>query len=104
MVGGTGWVSTLEYYKLINQLVNDKLKGLNSARCILYSLNFEDIDDVFNKKNDMEGFYNIVFDAVKIVEKTGAECIVLCANTMHMLADALEKNIEIPIIEEEYTF
>jgi aspartate racemase len=98
MVGGTGWVSTLEYYKLINQLVNDKLKGLNSARCILYSLNFEDIDDVFNKKNDMEGFYNIVFDAVKIVEKTGAECIVLCANTMHMLADALEKNIEIPII------
>ena len=98
MVGGTGWVSTVEYYKLINQLVNDKLKRLNSARCILYSLNFEDIDDVFNKKKDMEGFYKIVFNAVKKVENAGADCIVLCANTMHLLADEIEKNISIPTI------
>jgi len=97
LVGGTGWVSSVDYYRLINQGINKALGGHEAARCILYSLNFADIVNC-NKRNDTEGIYALVKDATVKVIQGGAEGIVLCANTLHKYADRLQKEIEVPII------
>jgi aspartate racemase len=97
MVGGTGWVSTAEYYRLINQYTNEKLGGLEAAKIILYSVNYGDIDR-YNKAGTPEKVYDMVASAAKSVEKAGADCLMLCANTMHRFALQLQDEIKIPII------
>jgi len=97
LIGGTGWVSTLEYYRLINTEVNRRLGGLNSARCILYSFDYSDIA-ALNQKNDHAGILQMVIDAAQKLEIAGADCIGLCANTLHYYADDLQKQISKPII------
>jgi aspartate racemase len=97
LIGGTGWVSTIEYYRIINKEVNKRLGGNNFARCILYSLNHGDIIE-FNKKNDMNGVYLLLLNAANKLIEAGAEFILLCANTTHMFADRLEKEISVPLI------
>jgi len=93
IVGGMTWVSTVEYYRLINKGINEISGNLNSAECIIYSLNFEEI---INK--DWEGIYSILLNACKMLEKSGAELIILAANTAHYLADWLQTEISLPII------
>ena len=97
LVGGTGWVSTIDYYRLINQRINEVLGGHEFARCILYSLNFGDIV-ACNDRNDAEGIYALIKDATEKVIQGGAEGIVLCANTLHKYADRLQKVINVPIV------
>jgi len=97
LVGGTGWISTVDYYRIINETINEKKGGLNAAKCVLYSLNYGDID-ALNKKNDIPGVYALILDAAKRVAGAGADCLVLCANTLHRFADDLEKEIPLPII------
>ncbi len=97
LIGGTGWVSTLEYYRLINTEVNSRLGGLNSARCILYSFDYSDIAEL-NQKNDHAGILRMLIDAAQKLEIAGADCIGLCANTLHYYADDLQKQILKPII------
>ncbi len=97
LIGGTGYISTIEYYKIINETINMKLGGLSFARCILYSLNYGEIDEL-NKQNDMQAVYKLLLNAANKVIDAGAECILLCANTMHYFADELEKNIPVPLI------
>ena len=97
LIGGTGWVSTVEYYRLINQGVNDLVGGLDYARLILYSLNYAEF-----KKNSDQGDWEILGHQLSIIardlERSGAECLLLCANTMHMVADIVQKSIHIPVI------
>ena len=97
LIGGTGYLSTIEYYKIINETVNKKLGALNFARCILYSFNYGDIDTL-NKKEDMPGVYNLLLNAANKVISAGGECVLLCANTLHYFADELQKNISVPLI------
>ncbi|NQT98107.1 MAG: aspartate/glutamate racemase family protein [Candidatus Marinimicrobia bacterium] len=97
LVGGTGWVSSVDYYRLINQGINEVLGGYEFARCILYSLNFGNIV-AYNKRNDTEGIYALIKDATEKVIQGGAEGIVLCANTLHKFADRIQKEIDVPII------
>lgn len=97
LVGGTGWVSTVDYYRFINQGINDALGGHEFARCILYSLNFADIV-ACNARNDSEGIYMLIKDATDRVIQAGAEGIVLCANTLHKYADRLQATIRVPIV------
>jgi aspartate racemase len=97
LLGGTGYLSTIEYYRIINETINKRLVGLNFARCILYSFNYGEIDDL-NRKGDRQGVYNLVLNSANNVINAGAEGIMLCANTMHSFADELEKNISVPII------
>ena len=97
LVGGTGWISTLDYYRIINETVNQKRGGLNTARCILYSFNYGDID-ARNKQKDFQGVYKMVLDASQRICSAGADFIVLCANTLHRFADDLEKEIPVPIL------
>ena len=97
MIGGTGWVSSVDYYKLINQEVNNRLGGLQAAKCILYSINYAEID-AFNKKNDLEGVYHLLKEAAEKLKVSGVEGLMLMANTTHMFATRLEEEINLPII------
>lgn len=97
LIGGISWVSTVDYYTQINQGINEQLGGLNYSECIIYSFNFQKIKDN-NDTNDWDSTLKMVVSASKNLEKSGAKGIVLCANTMHLIADQVEKEINIPII------
>lgn len=97
LIGGTSWVSTIDYYQLINRKINEKLGGLNSAKLILYSVNFEE----FKPPPDLSEWDSIRRSFIGISQKligSGADCIILCANTPHLIADDLQKNITRPLI------
>ena len=97
LVGGTGWISTIDYYRLINQEINKRQGGHQFARCVVYSINFGDIVDC-NERNDSEGVYRLIKDATDRVIRAGAQGIVLCANTLHKYADQLQNEIATPLI------
>lgn len=97
LVGGTGWISSAEYYRIINEEINKRSGGLEFARCILYSINYADID-AFNKQNNKEGVYNLIIDATLKLAGSGADFIILCANTLHQFVERLEQEIDVPII------
>ena len=97
LVGGISWVSTIDYYRYINEGINEQLGGLNFAECILYSLNFDDFQRS-NTNNNWEGTFHLLHHACESLEKAGAEAIVLCANTAHAVADRLQQNIRLPIV------
>lgn len=97
LIGGISWVSTADYYELINQGINEKLGGLNFSECLIYSFNYADIKKN-NETNDWESTFKMLFKACQFLKQGGAEAIVLCANTMHFIADRLEKEIDLPII------
>ncbi len=97
LVGGTGWVSSVEYYRNINEEINKIRGGLTFAKCILYSVNYGEID-AFNKRNDAEGVYSLILDAAEKLAGIGADCILLCANTLHQFADRLERQIPAPLV------
>lgn len=93
LVGGISWVSTMDYYKFINEGVNARLGGLNFAECIIYSLNFGDIQSA-----GWDNSYELLLGACKSLKNTGVDSIVLCANTAHLFADKLQGTIGLPII------
>jgi len=97
LIGGTTWLSTIDYYRIINQEVNRQLGGLHSAKLLLYSIDFDDFRtfaDAGNWGKLTEWFAGIA----KELQTAGAELIVLCANTLHLMVPELEQLIQIPII------
>lgn len=97
LIGGTSWVSTMDYYKLINEGINEKLGGSEFARCIVYSLNYGDIIRN-NTRDDWDANLLLIAEGAEILQNGGAKSIILCANTMHLIADRLQQKINIPII------
>ncbi len=97
MIGGAGWPSTLEYYRIINQETNRRLGGLNSAKIILSSFNYGEID-LLNKKEDHAGVYELVLDAAQRLKKASVDFLIICANTMHQYVDALEQETGLKIV------
>jgi aspartate racemase len=97
IIGGAGWPSTLEYYRIINQETNRRLGGLNSAKIILSSFNYAEID-LLNKKEDHAGVYELVLNAAQRLKKASADFLIICANTMHQYVDALEKETGLKIV------
>jgi aspartate racemase len=97
LIGGISWVSTVDYYKLINQGINEQLGGLNFSQCIVYSFNYADIKKN-NDNNDWDNTFSMLSKACLHLQSCGAEAIVLCAATMHLIADRLAAAIDIPII------
>jgi len=98
LIGGMSWESTVEYYRKINELVNKKLGGWNSAKLLLYSLNFEQIVK-FQKEFKWSELTKILVDAAVKLEKCGAEAILICTNTMHKVAPDVKREINVPIID-----
>ncbi|MFN8286521.1 MAG: aspartate/glutamate racemase family protein [Chitinophagales bacterium] len=97
LIGGTGWVSTLEYYRLINQGVNAVLGGNNAAKLFLYSVNYHEFR-AYNDNKQWPNAEGILCDAARKLESVGAECIVICANTLHRSAKAIQASVGIPVI------
>ncbi|MDW8851181.1 aspartate/glutamate racemase family protein [Flavobacterium sp. MMLR14_040] len=97
LIGGISWVSTADYYKLINQGINEKMGDLNFSECLLYSFNYADIKKN-NENNDWDSTFNMLLKGCQFLKQGGAEAIILCANTMHLIADRLEEAIDLPII------
>ena len=93
LVGGISWVSTIDYYKFINEGVNARLGGLNFAECLIYSLNFADVQD-----KTWEGSFELLLNACQHLKNSGVVAIVLCANTAHLFADEIQSRIALPII------
>ncbi len=97
LVGGISWVSTIDYYRYINQAVNKRLGGNEFADCIIYSLNYGEVIR-HNEAKDFEGTFNIILNACMHLKNSGVGAIVLCANTVHMFADELEEKTGLPVI------
>ncbi len=97
LIGGMSWESTSVYYSYINRLVQKQLGGLHSARCLLYSFDFEEIA-ALQRSGDWEMATEKMIEAAKFLEKGGADCIVICTNTMHLMAEDLQKACKIPVI------
>lgn len=97
LIGGTSWISTIDYYRIINQTVNDRLGNNSSAKILLYSVNFEEIA-IFTKAGNWQAIENIISTAAKNLEIAGADCMLLCANTMHIIAAEVQAAIDIPLI------
>lgn len=93
LVGGISWVSTMDYYRFLNEGINAKQGGLCFAECMIYSLNFADVQN--RGWNDA---YELLLQASESLKKSGCEAIVLCANTAHMFADRLQSQVGLPII------
>jgi aspartate racemase len=97
LIGGTTWLSTIDYYRIINQLVNERLGGLHSANLLLRSVDFHELKKLVDTQSWPEIGKYLSELAIQL-ENAGADCIVLCANTMHMVADMVQQNIHIPLI------
>ncbi|HEY6503404.1 MAG TPA: aspartate/glutamate racemase family protein [Chitinophagaceae bacterium] len=97
LIGGMSWVSTIDYYKLINEGINERLGGLNFSQCIIYSFNYADIKRN-NDANDWEANLKMVSEAGEQLKNAGAKAILLCANTMHLVAEKAEAKIGLPIV------
>ncbi|MDT8394409.1 MAG: aspartate/glutamate racemase family protein [Bacteroidales bacterium] len=97
LIGGTTWVSTLEYYKLFNQKTHKFLGKNHSARVILYSVDFEDVLR-FKAEGRDDALRKMMLEASNAVDYAGADCLLLGANTMHMMAGFIADRISIPLI------
>jgi aspartate racemase len=97
LIGGMSWESTLEYYRIINETVKTKLGGLHSAKCILYSADFAEIE-LLQRQGKWSEMAFILTEAAQQVEGAGAEVIVICTNTMHKVADDIQAHISIPLL------
>ncbi len=98
LVGGISWSSTLDYYRYFNEGINKRLGGLNFAECIIYSINFGQYSK-HNAKYDWDGAYKMLFDAASHLKDAGADCILLGANTAHIVADRLAATIGLPLLQ-----
>jgi len=97
LIGGMSWESSLEYYRILNQAVKEKLGGFHSAKCLMYSVDFEEIEKL-QHKGKWDELTDIMIDAAQRVEKAGADFIVICTNTMHKMAPEVESCLTVPLL------
>jgi aspartate racemase len=97
LIGGMSWESSLEYYRLINELVRERLGGQNNAKSVLYTVNFHEIEQM-----QIEGRWDdaahLLATAAQGLESAGADFILLCTNTMHKVAPAIQEAVDIPLL------
>jgi aspartate racemase len=97
LIGGLTWYSTLDYYRLLNELMNERLGGVHSAKIILHSVDFAPVK-VLTEQQDWKAIAAIICKAAQGVELAGAGCLMIGANTMHNIADDVQAAINIPVI------
>ena len=97
LLGGMSWESSLEYYRIINQLVKDRLGGLHSAKCLMYSVDFHEIESLMH-----QGLWDetgrLLGEAAGYLQKGGADFLLICTNTMHKVAPVVQQQISIPLL------
>lgn len=97
LIGGMSWESSIEYYRMINEQVRIQLGGLHSAKCLMYSVNFEEIER-YQSEGNWKKAGETLGEVALSLEKGGADFIVICSNTMHMVLDYIEERIRIPVL------
>jgi aspartate racemase len=97
LIGGMSWESSLEYYRIINETVKNKLGGFHSAKSLMYSVDFEEIEEL-QHQGKWQDATRIMIDAAQRVERGGADFVVICTNTMHLMAEDIESSIQIPLL------
>ncbi|WP_338653694.1 aspartate/glutamate racemase family protein [Lysinibacillus sp. Y5S-8] len=97
LIGGMSWESSAAYYRLMNEQVKQRLGGLHSAKCILYSVDFQQIEH-FQAKGEWDKAGNVLAQAAQSLERAGADFVIICTNTMHKVIDVIEAAITIPIL------
>ena len=97
LIGGMSWESTIPYYRQINELTKQRLGGLHSARIVLYSVDFHDIERL-QHSGDWDAAGALLADAARALQAAGADFVVLCTNTMHKVAAQIEAAVSIPLL------
>ncbi len=97
LLGGMSWESSLEYYRSINQMIKERLGGLHSARCLMYSVDFQEIETL-QARGGWDEAGRILGDAAAALEKGGAEFLLICTNTMHKVAPAIQARVNMPLL------
>lgn len=97
LIGGLSWESSIEYYRIINGTVRERLGGLHSAQCLMYSFDFATIETL-QANGDWETATHRMIAVARQVERGGGDCIVICSNTMHLMADDVQNAVDIPLI------
>ena len=97
LIGGMSWESTVPYYRHINEAVKQRMGGLHSARLLLWSVDFEEIKQL-QHAGDWQRAGELMADAARVLTKAGAEALVLCTNTMHKVAPAIESAVSVPLL------
>lgn len=97
LIGGMSWESSSEYYRIINREIRDRLGGVHSARILMWSVDFGEIERL-QHLDEWERLTDVMTDAARRLERGGADFIVLCTNTMHKTADAISGSVSIPLI------
>ncbi|WON75736.1 aspartate/glutamate racemase family protein [Serratia sp. UGAL515B_01] len=97
LLGGMSWESTIPYYRIINEQVKHQLGGLHSAKIVLYSVDFQEVER-FQHQGDWEKAGCLLASAAVSLRAAGAEAIVICTNTMHKVADVVEQASGLPLI------
>jgi aspartate racemase len=97
LLGGMSWESSAEYYRLLNEMVRDRLGGLHSARCVLSSVDFAEVERLqVTGRWDEAG--PLLAEAARGLEAAGAELLLICTNTMHKVADLVQAAVRIPLL------
>jgi len=97
LIGGMSWESTVPYYRQINEAIKQRLGGLHSAKLVLYSVDFHEIERL-QHAGDWDTAGRLLADAAGAIERGGADFVVLCTNTMHKVAPAIEAAVKIPLL------
>jgi len=97
LLGGMSWESTLPYYRIVNERVRERLGGLHSARLVLYSVDFAEIERL-QHAGDWTAAGRVLADAAYALQRAGAEALVICTNTMHRVLEAIEETVDIPVL------
>jgi aspartate racemase len=97
LLGGMSWESSVEYYRIVNEEVRRRLGGTHSAKSVMYSVDFHEVETL-QHEGDWEGATAMMVAGARAVEAGGGECLVICTNTMHRMADEVRAAIDIPLI------
>ena len=97
LIGGMSWESSLEYYRILNESVKQRLGGFHSAECVMYSVDFEEIEKL-QHQDDWEKLARVMMEAAQKVECAGADFILICTNTMHKVAGEVQEAVQIPLL------
>ena len=97
LIGGMSWESTVTYYQVINETIKEELGGLHSAKILMYSVDFDEIERC-QSSGDWKRSADILVDAAKRLERAGADFIVICTNTMHKVAPEVRECVSIPLL------
>jgi aspartate racemase len=97
LIGGLSWQSSLEYYRIINEVVRDRLGGLHSAKIVMHSFDLAEMT-ALQEQGDWRSAARLIIEAAQRLQNAGADVLIICTNTMHKVADEVQRDVKIPLL------